>query len=130
MLDKLQSQLESKKAELSSAETQLREASLIVSRCDDALKPLGARKNSKSPDVVREVQSQIDALRAQKDPFKATCNKMKAKIRELTQEISNLEKQVEKAQSLINQQAERDAIANRQDNAHGKTRNRQRDIRR
>jgi predicted nucleic acid-binding Zn-ribbon protein len=127
-LNDLKTKLSAKQAEESSLRNQMQTAREIVRRCDDELIGMGSKKRGKSPEVVAQVQAQIDALRAEKEPAKKQYDRLEKQLRRLTAEIEELEERISRIETLNAQQAKRDEFANPQNNGLGKTPNRQRKI--
>lgn len=91
---------------------------------DGELRPLGARKRGKTPEVVQEIQETIDALREEKSSLQSQLKQLDSDL-EVT--IKAQLKQ-EKLDKLNNLQAERDAKACIQNNAIGRKPNNKRDV--
>jgi predicted nucleic acid-binding Zn-ribbon protein len=89
---------------------------------------MGSKKKGKSPEVVNQIQSEIDKLRAEKAPAKVEYERLYKQRSQLTSEIRELEEKVSRIETLNAQQAERDRAANQQNNNTGRTPNRQRKI--
>jgi predicted nucleic acid-binding Zn-ribbon protein len=127
-LNDLKAKLSAKQAEESKLSNQMQAAREIVRRCDDELIGMGAKKRNKPPEVVAQVQAQIDALRAEKEPAKKQYDRLEKQLRQLTAEIRELEQQVSRIETLNAQQEERDRFANPQNNNTGRRPNQQRKI--
>jgi chromosome segregation ATPase len=128
LLRDLKAKLEAKKSEESALSAQIESARKIVRRCDDALVGMGSKKKGKSPEVVNQIQSEIDKLRAEKAPAKVEYERLYKQRSQLTSEIRELEEKVSRIETLNAQQVERDRAANQQNNNTGRTPNRQRKI--
>jgi chromosome segregation ATPase len=102
--------------EIASLEQQLNTARSKQWDCDESLRPLGARKRNKPPEVVAELQAEIDRLRAEKQAAIALQKEILPQLMKLRQELARLER----VEELNQQQAERDRYATTQNNGSGK----------
>ena len=91
--------------------------------CDEKLQPLGARKRNKPPEVVAQIQSEIDQLRAEKQEAIAIQKQIQPQLSKLREQLVSLER----VEELNRQQAERDKFAAVQHNGYGKSPNKGRD---
>jgi paraquat-inducible protein B len=106
---------EARKA-VAALEQRLEAASDIRWNCDRALKPLGARKRNKPPEVLAQIQAEIDRLRAEKQRAIAIQNELEPQLKKLREQLAKLEK----VEELNRRQAERDKLAASQNNGCGR----------
>lgn len=99
-----------------SLEQALSEARSNQRACDKALQPLGARKRNKPPEILAQIQAEIDSLRVEKQEVIALQKELEAELRKLRPELERLER----VETLNQQQAERDKHAATQHNGSGK----------
>jgi uncharacterized coiled-coil DUF342 family protein len=116
--------IEQVRQEIASLEAEIKSARSKEREYNEKLQPLGARKRNKPPKIIAEIQSEIDALRAEKEKAIALQKNLKSKVEELKQKLEKLER-VEK---LNQQQAQRDKDAVIQNNGSGKSPSKKRDI--
>lgn len=103
--------------QIASLQQQLDVASSQQWDCDQQLRPLGARKKNKPPEVLAQIQAEIDRLRATKQEAIAIQKDLEPQLKKLRNEILP---KLERVEKLNQQQAERDRIAAIQNNGHGK----------
>ncbi len=84
------------------------------------------RRQLELQNKVTDIDSKIACSKDSKERLKLM-NESKAPKRQLS-EVNNAIARIERTKQLREQQAQRDAMANQQNNASGRTRNRQRDI--
>jgi len=106
---------EARKA-VAALEEKIRAAADLQWDCDRALQPLGARKRNKPPEVVAEIQAEIDRLRSEKQEAIAIQKELEPQLKKLREQLVKLER----VEDLNRQQAERDRLAASQNNGYGK----------
>ncbi len=117
---RLENELSRLSQELLPLKQEFSQASDIVYDCNQQLKPLGARKKGKPPEVVAEIQSTIDTLRSQKQEAVQVQKRLEPKIKALEQQITQKQQQLDRLKELNQQQSERDKHAIIQNNGYGK----------
>jgi chromosome segregation ATPase len=101
---------------IASLKDQISEASVKQWECARALQPLGAKKRGKTPEVVAQIQAEIDSLRAERQEAIALKKQLQPQLNELREKLVKLER----IEELNQQQAERDKYAATQNNGYGK----------
>lgn len=110
-------------ARCASLERQISEARRKERECDSALQPLGAKKRNKPPEILAQIQAEIDSLRAEKQEAAALQKQLEGELNQARSELTKLNR----VKELSDRQAERDKYAARQNNGVGDSPNQKRD---